>query len=193
MYDGTGIANISARTVEIGAEGGDTIEMVGWFVCNGNVSTPAMINRFIRGASVSGVESGNNDSIVVQHNHGASSGNQSVSHTHTIGNQTVSHSHTINGGGAHSSTVDGKGSAGTDYRGIDAPLNSTGVPPYQIPVTNPGNHTHTQGNQSAAHSHTPGNQSASHDHVVTVNNEGVSGVNTNMPRYFSVIYIIRMS
>ncbi len=191
MYNGVGIANVAARTVEIGAEGGDTIEMVGWFACNGLVSTPNLLNRFIRGETSSGNVGGNDDAVVIQHNHGASSGNQTVSHTHTIGNQTVSHSHVINNAGAHahdireiqSHALTGSGwtstTAGGSLRGSI--------------IQSGGDHGHTSGNQSAAHSHTPGSQSASHSHGITVNNEGESGTWRNRPLYYSVIYITRMS
>ncbi len=191
MYDGVGIANVVGRTVEIGAEGGDTIEMVGWFACNGNASTPNLLDIFIRGFSSSGGFFGNNDSIVVQHNHGASSGSQSVSHTHTIGNQTVSHTHTIDSGGSHSHRMN----KSDELKGDTTPRSEirTAGTMSDVNMEVDGDHQHTQGNQSAAHSHTPGSQSASHSHGITVNNEGVSGVNANIPRHYRVIYIIRMS
>lgn len=80
MYDGTMIANVETRAVQIGDDVGDQINMKGWFVCNGLAGTPDLEKMFVRGAYVSGGMSGSDDSIVVQHNHGAS---QEV-HTHNV-------------------------------------------------------------------------------------------------------------
>ena len=193
MYDGVGIANVSGRTVEIGAEGGDTIEMAGWFACNGNAGTPDLFSKFIMGSSISGSFSGSNNAVVVQHNHGASSGNQSVSHTHTIGNQTVSHTHTIDNSSSHVHDFKSHG-VGAGIFGVERKTLNSADPYIEGGyVQSGGIHAHTQGNQSAAHSHTPGNQSASHNHVITVNNEGISGINANRPALYTAIYITRMS
>jgi len=150
MYDGTGIAEVEIRTVEIGAHGSDTIEMAGWFVCNGNVSTPNLQYRFIRGNFFSDNVGGSNDAVVVEHNHGASSNNTGA-HTHDI-----------------------RTNFPTTYdRAVDSALSKR--PQTQSPPTTA---TDSQGN---------------HEHVITVSNEGVSGVGKNMPSYYDVIYIIRMN
>ncbi len=169
MYNGAGIANVVSRTVEIGAEGGDTIEMAGWFACNGNASTPNLFYKFIRGGTTPGTLGGSNDAIVVQHNHSGSSGSQSASHSHVI-NNAGAHAHDIRELQSHALTGSGWASAqaGGSLRGSI--------------IQSDGDHGHTSGNQSA-----------SHNHVITVNNEGVSGVNANRPEFYDVIMIIRMS
>ena len=191
MYDGVGIDNVQLRTEQIGDDPQDTISMVGWFVCNGLVSTPNLINKFIVGLDTSGVEGGSNDAVVVQHIHPGSSGAQSANHTHTIGNQTVSHSHVINSGGSHAHDLKvftSGGGSGSQYY----PNTPGGLPESDI-VQPIGDHNHTSGSQSASHSHTPGNQSANHNHVITVNNAGVSGTGVNRPLFYSMIFIVRMS
>ena len=92
----------------------------------------------------------------------------------------MSHSHTINSGGAHGhdlrqSTL-GEGGVQRDIKSFTGTnYDTTAI----MPV---GDHTHPAGNQSASHSH-----------GITVNNEGVSGVNANRPAFYDVIMIIRMS
>jgi hypothetical protein len=54
MYNGSGIANVSSRSSQIGDDGSDTITMEGWYVCNGNASTPDLMDKFIRSESSAG-------------------------------------------------------------------------------------------------------------------------------------------
>ncbi|MBD3229520.1 MAG: hypothetical protein GF329_15150, partial [Candidatus Lokiarchaeota archaeon] len=54
MYNGSGIANVGSRSSQIGDEDSDNIKMEGWYVCNGNSSTPNIIDKFVRGESVAG-------------------------------------------------------------------------------------------------------------------------------------------
>ncbi len=189
MYNGIGIANVSARTVEIGAEPGDTITMVGWFACNGNVSTPNLFNKFIRGESSSGNIGGSDNSVNVQHNHVAGSGNQSASHIHATGIQSANHSHTINSGGVHNHDI-GKNPNAAVGSGCYVMVPTGGVMD-STAIKSAGAHGHPVGNQLASHSHSVGNQLASHSHGITVNNAGVSGVGANKPQFYSMIYIIR--
>lgn len=140
MYDGTGIADVLTRTEQIGDRGGDTFRMNGWYVCNGLVSTPDLIKSFIRGDSVSGSTGGDDDSIVVQHNHGASQ---------------ASHNHNVKGRmwGGTSTGVNGDLADMADQ--------------WLTGFTN---------------SKTP---------TITIDNEGVSGVDKNMPVWYSLIFIIK--
>lgn len=74
---------------------------------------PNLASRFPRGGTP-GTTGGSADSVVVQHDHTASSGNQSTSHSHTAtsGNQSTNHSHSVS-----SLSVDidhDHGSTGTD-------------------------------------------------------------------------------
>ena len=83
MYKGTGIANVSTRSTQIGDEQGDTISMPGWYACNGNVSTPNLLNKFIRSESASGNTGGSDDAVVVGHNHGGATGGMSANNPHS--------------------------------------------------------------------------------------------------------------
>ena len=76
MYNGTGIADVATRTEDIGDRMGDTITLSGWKVCNGNASTPNLLNKFIRSEAASG-NTGGNDSA--SHSHGL------PSHSHNQG------------------------------------------------------------------------------------------------------------
>ena len=70
MYNGSGIANAGSRSTPLGDEQGDTINMPGWYVCNGNASTPNLLNKFVRAEAASGNLGG---SDTANHNHSAGS------------------------------------------------------------------------------------------------------------------------
>jgi hypothetical protein len=107
MYDGTGIANVASRSVDIGEEEGDTISMPGWKVCNGNGGTPNLLNRFIRCESASGNTGGSD--TTENHTH---TDNFSVdSHVLTL-SEIPAHNH---GGGNHRHSYTYRSSIDKDY------------------------------------------------------------------------------
>jgi hypothetical protein len=57
--------------------------MPGWYACNGNVSTPNLLNKFIRSESASGNTGGSDDAVVVGHNHGGATGGMSANNPHS--------------------------------------------------------------------------------------------------------------
>jgi microcystin-dependent protein len=77
MYNGTGIADAGTRTTKLGDEGGDTISDIpygNWYVCNGNASTPNLLNKFVRSEAASGNTGGEDshtlsESEMPSHNH----------------------------------------------------------------------------------------------------------------------------
>lgn len=77
----------------------------GWFLCDGNNSTPNLTNRFVVGAGGTysvGASGGSKDAIVVAHNHSAST-------TTTIAN----HNHDMRGG--YGEVTDFLGGSGNGY------------------------------------------------------------------------------
>jgi hypothetical protein len=82
MYNGSGIANPGSRNTPLGDESGDTIKMPGWYVCNGNASTPNLLNKFVRAEAASGNTGGSDNAIVVSHNHGGVTGGMNANNPH---------------------------------------------------------------------------------------------------------------
>ncbi len=69
-YFGTGIkGTITTRDYEISIANGDDFDMKGWFVANGQESTPDCIDKFVRNEAISGVGGGSDDAVVVAHTH----------------------------------------------------------------------------------------------------------------------------
>ncbi len=84
MYNGSAIPNADTRSSECSEVG-----MYGWYVCNGQASTPDLRNRFLLGATTSGTTGGSDDAQVPQHTHTVNSatgisGVESVKHVHTV-------------------------------------------------------------------------------------------------------------
>ena len=148
-----------------------------------------------------------------QHNHVASSGNNSASHTHTVtgnaSNASATHNHgaSINSGGNHAHGVSDPGHSHSYQRasgGVEYGDRSNNARAEQFQNTGTGNSgtgvsvnssgsSHSHGvdikNGDANHSHTvtasAGTNSNPHSHTITINNEGTSGANMN----FDVQYI----
>ena len=86
MYNGSGIADVGSRSTPLGDESGDTIDMPGWYVCNGNASTPNLLNKFVRAEAASG-NTGGSDTCAHTHSAGSYIGPW---HGHTLGGAWVS-------------------------------------------------------------------------------------------------------
>jgi hypothetical protein len=106
MYNGSGIADAGSRSTPLGAEQGDTIDMPGWYVCNGNASTPNLLNRFIRAESASGNTGGSDNQVILDHTH-----NTNINHGH----QLRTHGGTGNGVANHLATYHGGANAMCDH------------------------------------------------------------------------------
>lgn len=181
MYNGTSISNADTRTTECSEVG-----MYGWYVCNGQASTPDLRNKFLLGATTSGTTGGSDDAQVPQHTHTVASstgisGIESSKHVHTVtlrtDSTTPAHYHNW-----YTFTT------GSSYNYTNRPSSSaqTGSQP-DVMTDGDGAHTHTL-------SGTSGTDSANHTHTVTINNY-TSGSDTgkNIPPYYGLIYLIRMA
>ena len=177
-------------------------------------------NKALRVVSGSGGGSGGNSSFtsifasnrtvpLPQHNHNASSGNQSSNHSHSgsSGGESSGHSHSGSAGsnGFHGHGVSDPGHAhsynrrsadSVEYgnRGFEASSDrdtgkSTSRNATGIGIQGGGSHSHSVsvGNNNSGHTHSVsvGTNNASHNHTITTDNDGVSGANMN----FSVQYI----
>lgn len=137
--------------------------------------------------NVLGETGGSKDAVVVAHDHGGSTGNNSANHTHTFSGTTASdgtHSHGVTDPGhAHTyydpievSSSFGGGIYAAKHNRTDA-TRSTVSATTGISINNGGAHTHT-------YSGTTGTQSADHNH--SISSDGVSGTGANVQPYVVV-------
>jgi len=185
MYDGTGIADVSTRTEDIGDREGDTISLPGWKVCNGNGGTPNLLNKFIRSEASSGNTGGSDDAVVVSHSHSGSIGGSGTLYTNYT-DPNLNHRH-YNGERVQTNdslgkywTVYGQTSSGSGYN-YTAGKSSSKHNSYQGYTSY---HDH-----SMSHRHSIN----SHGHSLTINTTGVDGTGKNMPAYYSLIFIKKVS
>ena len=168
-------ANLPVATIV--AYGGSSAPS-GWQICNGGSSStsalqaivgsnvPDLRNRFIIGAGSGGLYSpgdtgGSKDAVIVQHNHSVTD---------------PTHGHSVNDPGhVHTTSFDGKkyfpggGSTSISYGG-------PGGYPADIFSMN---------------SNTTGLAVNAGGTGISINNQGVSGTNANLPPYYALIYIIK--
>ncbi len=121
----------------------------GWYLCNGNSSTPDLRERFLRGIDTSETDPG-------------STGGAST-HTHTLQN-CQAHSHTCSETGNHTHTYSSYTWSHDHTTGYAAQF--TSGPGTDVPSQNDsggGNHQHSATNNTGAHTHTIGDGGV-HDH-----------------------------
>lgn len=166
------------RTNELSVANGDSFDMKGWYISNGKVTNvPDLVGaynsgKFVRGGTTSNASGGNDNTVLVQHNHGTNTGyggihnhgtsNASGTHRHNLGDLVRTDYSTDKGvflGGFHDSNV----RTGTDCESTRESY---------------GDHSHTFAS-AGAHTHT------------TTSTGSDSRTNRNMPSYHKVIPIIR--
>ncbi len=152
----------------------------GWALCNGANGTPDLRNRFVVGAgSTYAVDAtgGSADAIAVTHSHTATTNNTGA-HTHSLSGSAASagahtHSYTKQSG---STKLDAGGNAGSPYYSIGSASGTTG---------SGGAHTHSISGTAAS--------KGNHTHTVTVANGGASGTGKNLPPYYALAYIMKIT
>jgi len=172
MFNGNGIHNAASRSSDIGSDPSDTISMPGWYVCNGKSGTPNLLNRFIRSEAASGNTGGSDDAVVVNHNHGGSVGGSGTLYTNYT---NPSHNHLAPD--QSNPGVNEQWGYGGRYGNKEYDYNS--------PEGNERNSKTSTTNINHRHSIN------SHSHAIP--SDGVDGTGKNMPSYYSLIFIIRMS
>ncbi len=157
----------------------DTIP-AGYALCDGDNDTPDLRNRFVVGAgSTYAVDAtgGSADAIAVTHSHTATTNNTGA-HTHSLSGSAASagahtHSYTKQSG---STKLDAGGNAGSPYYSIGSASGTTG---------SGGAHTHSISGTAAS--------KGNHTHTVTVANGGASGTGKNLPPYYALAYIMKIT
>jgi hypothetical protein len=155
-----------------------------WALCNGSNGTPDLRDRFIVGAGSTyapGATGGSKDAIVVSHSHSASStfsgsplGSHSHSATSTVTDPGHVHNVTSMSNGETGTAKFVNGNDGTAPSGVTVPSATTGI---------------TVGTSISSESAGTPSGSVS----TTVNTEGSSGTNANLPPYYALAYIMRIS
>jgi hypothetical protein len=176
MYNGSAIVNADTRSTEL-----SELLLDGWYVCNGQSSTPDLRNKFILGAISAGVTGGSNDAQVPQHTHTVTSVSNNVGdHTHTgsgtSASTSVSHSHYFTGYQM--------GQQAGDAIDVD---NDGYLSTVTLDADSGGGHTHT-------FSIVSGNVSRTHTHSLSVSTytPTVGDAGRNRPPFYSLIFIKRM-
>ena len=172
----------------------------GWYLCDGQNSTPDLRNRFVVGAGDSyavDATGGSADATLVSHTHG--SGNLGTgnagSHSHSGNtNNTGGHSHSGNtnntGDHAHRwGTDDADGAGGTGNP------DANGGQTWRAWTDTQGAHSHNiNTNNSGSHSHNINtNNTGDHSHNVngSTDSQGSSATGANLPPYYALCYIMK--
>ena len=180
----------------------------GWFLCDGNNSTPDLRNRFVVGAGDTYAvdATGGADSVTLSesqipgHTHSFSATTASDgAHTHTASTASAgSHTHTFSGTtsttGAHTHTVAAGNSGGADNIITTGNSRSNDT---SYTTSSAGDHSHTFSGTTGsdgAHTHSVTVDSAgAHTHSVsgTTGSTGGGSSHENRPPYYALAYIMK--
>ena len=154
----------------------------GWYKCDGTNGTVNLVNLFIRSSSTSGQTGGYADLTLGTHTHATTVGNSSATHTHTF-------SGTLNTANfdAHTHTQDIHPAAG--------PTANVNIGNYHDPSSFGSTSTSIGSTHTHTFSFTSDAETDTHIHTLTVDNAGVGedGVGDNIPSYYKLIPIMRVS
>ena len=169
----------------------------GWYLCDGNNSTPDLRNKFIIGAhsdsdgqaktTVTGSSTqsgGSKDATLVQHSHTFSG---SSSHSHTINNHT--HSFSGSGSSSHSHGIP-KGRGGSQAS-IQNYVPSPRVEQVQASFSSDSATVSISISGTSGNPSDRGTDSQSVSISGTTNSPGSSATNANLPPYYALCYIMK--
>jgi len=171
FYDGALLGgDIGTRDDMIGAHIDDDISLNGWYVANSESGTYDMIDHFIRAEAASNDASlGSDDAI-------------DVSHTHTTDTRG-SHNHSLVAK-VHKHTLPSSGSVWLTGGTRNHAAGGNARSGYNWYCNSDGTHDHTSfGSADGNHSHTVSGGASG----------GVAGTDKNIPAYYSVIVIQKVS
>ena len=139
-----------------------------WALCNGTNGTPNLQDRFLVGAGSGyavGATGGSANATLVSHNHTGTTGGQSSDHSHSISDPGHFHTQQYynSNGGGF-----GAGNTGQSRGNINTGTNTTGI-------------TGTNGTSN------------NHTHNFTTSTQGSSATNANLPPYYALAFIMRVS
>ncbi len=187
------VGTIRLWDTSVGGAWADNSTSPGWYQCDGNNGTPNLTDKFIRGSGTSGTTGGSDDAVIVSHTHTNSLGNESVAHSHTYSTQTVS---TESDSHYHSMMFHSGAPGGGTWRISAINRYSSQSPGHRTTTTSSdagGSHTHTYSGTLTA------SIDDSHTHTVTIDNTSVAtgrtanGTDENMPAYYTLLYIMKVS
>ena len=162
---GSNIASVPSGGIIIWSGASNAIPS-GWYLCDGNNSTPDLRNRFIIGSGAGSSYSvnqtgGSKDAVIVQHNHSVSD---------------PTHGHSVNDPGHQHNTSVTNSNLFPSFGGVTIGYGGPG----QYPAT-----TFTMSNA------TTGVVVNAAGTGISINNNGVSGTNKNLPPYYALCYIMK--
>ena len=171
----------------------------GWYLCDGNNSTPDLRNKFVIGAhsdsggeakttvlGTASISGGSKDAYLVSHTHGAGtySAQSAGAHTHTYDHNQSQTSLDNDEGNATiypNQTSDTTGSAGAHTHSYNRYSGTARVDNDENVQRLNGTTSATTGS-SGAHTHTVSGNSSS---------AGSSATNANLPPYYALCYIMK--
>ena len=206
-FDGSGIpAELTVSGIPSGCivmwSGALVSIPTGWYLCDGNNSTPNLSNKFIRSGSGVG-STGGSDTVSLTTAQLASHTHTQSAHTHTQSAHTHTqdaHTHTQDAHG-HSGSTNTTGSHYHLYPNGNGPsMGGAGSSPWGSPsnqTTSAGSHSHTVtvSNATAVNQSTTAINSsttATNSSTTAVNsNTGSGSSHENMPSYYTLAYIMK--
>ena len=162
---GSNIASVPSGGIIIWSGASNAIPS-GWYLCDGNNSTPDLRNRFVIGSGAGSSYSvnqtgGSKDAVIVQHNHSVTD---------------PTHGHSVNDPGHQHNTSVTNSNLFPSFGGVTIGYGGPG----QYPAT-----TFTMSNATTGLVVNAGGTG------ISINNNGVSGTDKNLPPYYALCYIMK--